>query len=93
MQGPGKSLDNTPPICVYETVLRKSGNHNCLDRVPQGCQDVLGHVLLGHSLHVIEPELFLHVAIRHLTERLLVVLHEPEDGSQLFFLHSVEKRG
>lgn len=47
----------------------------------------------GSSLHVVEPELLLHVAIRHLAKRLLVVLHELEDGRQLFFLNSVEKKG
>lgn len=44
------------------------------------------------GLHVIEPELLLHVAIGHLAESLLVVLHELEDGSQLLFLNSVEKK-
>lgn len=44
-------------------------------------------------LHVVEPELLLHVARGHLPKRLLVVLHELEDGSQLLLLHSVGKRG
>lgn len=44
-------------------------------------------------LHVVEPELLLHVASGHLPECLLVVLHELEDGCQLLLLHSVGKRG
>lgn len=47
----------------------------------------------GGSLHVVEPELLLHVTIRHLAKGLLVVLHELEDGRQLLFLNSVEKKG
>lgn len=47
----------------------------------------------GGSLHVVEPELLLHVSIGHLAEGLLVVLHELEDGLQLLFLNSVEKKG
>ena len=47
----------------------------------------------GGGLHVIEPELLLHVAGRHLPEGRLVVLHELEDGRQLFLLNSVEERG
>lgn len=47
----------------------------------------------GGGLHVVEPELLLHVAVGHLAKRLLVVLHELEDGSQLFFLNSVKKKG
>lgn len=46
----------------------------------------------GH-LHVVEPELLLHIASGHLPECLLVVLHELEDGCQLLLLHSVGKRG
>lgn len=47
----------------------------------------------GGGLHVVEPELLLHVAGRHLPEGRLVVLHELEDGRQLFLLNSVEERG
>lgn len=47
----------------------------------------------GGSLHVVEPELLLHVAMGHLAERLLVVLHELEDGRQLLLLNSAGKRG
>ncbi|EPQ18947.1 hypothetical protein D623_10019806 [Myotis brandtii] len=46
----------------------------------------------GGSLHVIEPELLLHVAMGHLAERLLVVLHELEDGRQLLFLNSAGRK-
>lgn len=47
----------------------------------------------GGGLHVVEPELLLHVTIGHLAKGLLVVLHELEDGSQLFLLNSVKKKG
>lgn len=58
-------------------------------------QGGVADVLLGGrcSLHVVEAELLPHVAVGHLTKRVLVVLHELEDGRQLFFLNSVEKKG
>lgn len=35
----------------------------------------------------VEPELLLHVSLRHVPERLLVFLQQLEDGGQLLALH------